>query len=271
METTFSVFLEAGLFLAAAIGLYAKTRHLVIYGSNVPSVLWIVTCIIVFIGMGSLLNVAHLRSLKSAISTQSPSFVMTPSRKSDSTAQRNEDAGRRAAQFNFIDNGKIAHYLTANGETVAFVPTPANIESRASRLASTINMQNEANTSLFKAQVWWFAWVPVLLLGFGNARSEYMKLVRFHNFNRQKSKFQTFAEIEGFAGLLMTACDQSDAHSTLETILSLPDEKRQSLLQTLTANLRDKGAPKELTDAFVCLMDNDVAEKVYVYIHKCRR
>ncbi len=34
METPFFVFLEVGLFLAAAIGLFAKTRYLLIYGSN---------------------------------------------------------------------------------------------------------------------------------------------------------------------------------------------------------------------------------------------
>ena len=69
----------------------------------------------------------------------------------------------------------------------------------------------------------------------------------------------------------MTACEQSDTYNTLETILSLSDERRQFMLRKLISDLRDKGAPKELTDALVCLMDNDVAEKVYVYIHKCRR
>ena len=271
METPFFVFLEVGLFLVAAIGLYAKTRYLLIYGSNARSVLWVIACIIAFIGMGSLSNSAHHRSLKSAVSSQSQSFVTPSVWRSDLTAQRNENAGRSGARFNFIENGKINRYLTANGETVAFVPSLADIESRASKLASRIVQQKEANALLLKAQVWWFAWVPVLLLGLGSARLEYLKLVRFHNFSPQRNKFQTFAEIEGFAGLLMTACEQSDAHSTLETILSLPDEKRQSLLQTLTSNLRDKGAPKELTDAFVCLMDNDVAEKVYAYIHKCKR
>lgn len=271
MDIPFLVFLEVGLFLAAVIGLYAKARHLVIYGSSARSVLWVIACIIAFTAMGSLSNVAHLRSLKSAVSSQSPTFVTPPMWKSDSTAERNENAGRVGARLNFIENGKIDRYLTANGETVAFVPSTADIESRTSKLTATVAQQKEADALLLKAQVWWIAWVPVLLLGLGTARLEYLKLVRFHNFSRQISKFQTFAEIEGFAGLLMTACEQSNAHSTLETILSLPDEKRQSLLKTLTANLRDKGAPKELTDAFVCLMDDDVAEKVYVYLHKCRR
>ena len=32
-----------------------------------------------------------------------------------------------------------------------------------------------------------------------------------------------------------------------------------------------KGAPQILSEAFICVMDKEVAEKVLVYIHKCER
>ena len=279
------------LFLGAAILLFDRTRRLVIYGINARTVFWVVGCIAAFIGMGSALHSSHLWNLNQArnadqsliaapkgdplmdfvLKGEPLSFEPPPAFKPGLTTEKKERVVKSYARLTFVETGKFIDYLTANGERTTYVPSQADIESRASKLAASSALKNKAELLLLVARVWWFAWIPILLLGYVSARSEYSNLLRFHNFSRQRKKFQSFGEIEGFAGLLMTACEQSDTYNTLETILSLSDERRQSMLRELISVLRDKGAPKELTDAFVCLMDNDVAEKVYVYLHKCPR
>lgn len=264
MESPFLAYLVAGFFLGAAILLFDRTRHLVIYGTSARSVFWVLGCIAIFFAAGSLSNSAHLKS-------EPRWFQPPPDFKPDLATDKKERVVGGYAQLTFVETGKLIEYLRANGERTTYLPSQADIASRASKLAATTARQKEAELLLLVARVWWFAWIPVLLLGYFSARTEYSNLLRFHNFNRQRNKFKSFGEVEGFVGLLMTACEQSDTYNTLETILSQSDESRLSMLRKLISVLRDKGAPKELTDAFVCLMDNDVAEKVYVYIHKCRR
>jgi hypothetical protein len=43
------------------------------------------------------------------------------------------------------------------------------------------------------------------------------------------------------------------------------------MLRELITEMRAKQAPHELIDAFICLMDDTVAEKAYTVIYKCER
>ena len=82
---------------------------------------------------------------------------------------------------------------------------------------------------------------------------------------------KTFADVDGFINMLRGACEDKEMYQTLETILTQPDDKRKQLLHALIDNLRAKNAPRELIDAFVCLLDNEAAEKAYTVIYQCER
>ncbi|MBL8512798.1 MAG: hypothetical protein JNJ55_02310 [Betaproteobacteria bacterium] len=77
------------------------------------------------------------------------------------------------------------------------------------------------------------------------------------------------ADIEGFVGMLMAACDDKGIKSALDQLLELPDARRKEALRILIDNLRDKRAPSHLVDAFICLQDDAVAEKAYAAIYQC--
>ncbi len=82
---------------------------------------------------------------------------------------------------------------------------------------------------------------------------------------------KTFAEVDGFVNMLRGACEDMEMHQTLEKILTQPDTERKQLLHALINDLRVKNAPRELIDAFVCLLDDEAAEKAYTVLYKCER
>jgi|GEM_PF-1542342 len=81
----------------------------------------------------------------------------------------------------------------------------------------------------------------------------------------------TFADVDGFVNMLRGACDDKEMHQTLEKILTQPDDKRKQLLHVLIDDLRAKNAPRDLIDAFICLLDNEAAEKAYTVIYQCEQ
>ena len=82
---------------------------------------------------------------------------------------------------------------------------------------------------------------------------------------------QTYGDVDGFITMLMAACEDEVMNRTLETILSQPDKMRHAVLLGLLELFRVNGAPKDLSDAFVCLLDDEVAEKAYQVIYQCQR
>jgi hypothetical protein len=82
---------------------------------------------------------------------------------------------------------------------------------------------------------------------------------------------KTYGDIESFVTMLLAACDDMGMNETLDQLLSLPDEWRQRTIRDLIAQLRIKGAPAELVEALAPLLDDDVAEKAYEVIYRCRR
>ena len=85
------------------------------------------------------------------------------------------------------------------------------------------------------------------------------------------SHHSTYGEIDGFVNMLLAACEDSRINDTLEMLLSLPDDKRRSVIERLLARLRAQQAPQDLIEAMACLLDNMVAEKAYEVIYRCAR
>ena len=82
---------------------------------------------------------------------------------------------------------------------------------------------------------------------------------------------RTVGDIEGFVNLLRAACDDSTVNTTLERLLSMPDERRKGLVHTWVSDLLINGAPQNFVQAIACLMDDAVAEKAFEVIFKCKR
>lgn len=270
MGSHYSYLLETAVLLALALLVFERTRHLVIYGFRERDVFLIAASIATFVLIGTLVNSGHLSKSRSAMAESTGSISAPPVLRPSASPENRERVAKNHAQFVFVQSGDVLDYTTATGERISYAPTRDDIQERASKLAAIRTQQNAGETARVAALFWWFAWIPMLLLGYASGRGEYATLRRDHKFGR-KDKPQTFGDVEGFVGLLMSACEQTETNKTLEVILSLSDEKRQAMLRALIAEMREKQAPKELIDAFLCLMDDDVAEKVYVYIHKCAR
>jgi hypothetical protein len=71
--------------------------------------------------------------------------------------------------------------------------------------------------------------------------------------------------------MLMAACEDMGMNETLETLLSAPNDRRKAAVYELLERFRMSGAPVSLHNAFVCLLDDDVAEKAYQVIYQCKR
>ncbi len=81
---------------------------------------------------------------------------------------------------------------------------------------------------------------------------------------------RTVAEVEGFVGLLLAACDDPKINATLERLLSMPDEKRRGVVHGWVTDLLVGQAPRDFVQAIACLTDDAVAEKAYEVIFKCK-
>ena len=71
--------------------------------------------------------------------------------------------------------------------------------------------------------------------------------------------------------MLLAACEDLGMNETLETLLSAPDNRRKAVVHELLEQFRVNGAPKSLHNAFVCLLDDEVAETAYQIIYQCKR
>jgi hypothetical protein len=78
-------------------------------------------------------------------------------------------------------------------------------------------------------------------------------------------------EVEGFVNLLAAACSDAKVNAALERLLSMPNEKRQTLVHTWVTDLLIEDAPRDFVQAIACLKDDAVAEKAYEVIFRCRR
>lgn len=82
---------------------------------------------------------------------------------------------------------------------------------------------------------------------------------------------RTYAEVEGLVTMLLVACEDATINNTLQKLLSQPNHVRKATVRKLVGRLRENAALPELIDAIVCLLDDDVAEKAYQAIYRCKR
>ena len=82
---------------------------------------------------------------------------------------------------------------------------------------------------------------------------------------------RTYSDIDGFINMLLAACEESSMNDTLQTLLSMPDNKRRAVVARLLERLRARQAPQDLVEAMACLLDDAVAEKAHAVIYRCAR
>ena len=71
--------------------------------------------------------------------------------------------------------------------------------------------------------------------------------------------------------MLQAACEDVGMNDTLQSLLSQPDQTRKAVVLKLVDHLRANRAPADFIDAFVCFLDDDVAERAYQVIYQCSR
>ncbi len=86
-----------------------------------------------------------------------------------------------------------------------------------------------------------------------------------------RSAPRTVGEIDTFVNMLRAACDDEMVYGKLERVLSMPDETRQAVIRSWVNDMVIAQAPHEFVQAVACLVDDQVAEKAYEVIFKCKR
>jgi len=71
--------------------------------------------------------------------------------------------------------------------------------------------------------------------------------------------------------MLRVACEDRSVNERLERLLSLPDERRQAVIHSWVSDLLIAKAPKDFIPAMACLSDDEIAEKAYEAIYRCKR
>lgn len=82
---------------------------------------------------------------------------------------------------------------------------------------------------------------------------------------------RTYADVESLMTMLQVACEDVGMNDTLQHLLSQPDQTRRAVVLKLVDHLRTQRAPSDFIDAFVCFLDDDVAERAYQVIYQCSR
>lgn len=86
-----------------------------------------------------------------------------------------------------------------------------------------------------------------------------------------QSPLRSVTDIDEFVNLMRAACVDPEINATLEQLLSMPNDKRQSLVHTWVTDMLIAGAPPNFIQAIACLMDDAIAEKAYETIFNCKR
>lgn len=82
---------------------------------------------------------------------------------------------------------------------------------------------------------------------------------------------KTVGEIDTFVTMLRAACDDEIVYGRLERVLSMADEERRAVIRSWVNDMLIAEAPRDFIQAIACLLDDQVAEKAYEVIFKCRR
>lgn len=76
-------------------------------------------------------------------------------------------------------------------------------------------------------------------------------------------------DIPGFVPMLLAACADPSMKAQLEALVNLPADKREAGLRRLLDHLRERRAPRQLTDTITCLLDDEIAQKVKDALRRC--
>ena len=258
------------LLLVVAAAVFDGARHFAIYGPGRRSY-WT----LLLSGVACFTVTLMLQRNYEAQSRPDPARIQRsttayPNADPEVAARLKAQAELSLAQRNFVDTGVIGEYTTESGQRMRYLPSADDVSQRDGVVADRAGRDASAEITRVKVRVWALFWLPVALVGLLLGRIEYLRLTKRHRFNRYV-KPQTYSEVEGFVGLLKAACEDPAINQTLEVILSQSDAARKKMIGELLKRFRERRAPQMLIDAFVCLMDDEVAEKVYVFIHKCER
>jgi len=82
---------------------------------------------------------------------------------------------------------------------------------------------------------------------------------------------KTVGEIKTFITMLQAACEDETVYARLERLLVMPDQKRQAVVHSWVNDMLIAEAPRDFIQAVACLLDDQIAEKAYEVIFKCRR
>ena len=84
------------------------------------------------------------------------------------------------------------------------------------------------------------------------------------------TKPRKFNEIEGLVTMLLSACKDASMNETLRTVLSQNDDVRKQMVRELLERFHQAKAPKNLYEAFVALLDDEVAQRALQVIEDCK-
>jgi hypothetical protein len=271
--------LELCALLAISIFIFAWVRHMVIYAPVKFGVIRLAIAVATCVFIGFVQYTGHQAQLKKIANEAKPigvslpnlSATLSPSMKPSTVAATNQRYGREM----FIEYGQIVNIADAQGVARPYQPTAADHAYRATRIVQLSGTQTVSEKQHIFAFIWGLAWLPIVILSYLLSIREQARLVTQHGFVDVSARATspagglTFAEIEGFIDMLRSACDDADMYRTLERILTQTNMARKQMLHEVIADLRRKNAPRELIDAFVCLLDDAVAEKAYAVIYRC--
>ena len=71
--------------------------------------------------------------------------------------------------------------------------------------------------------------------------------------------------------MLRVACEDERVNAQLQTLLTLPDQRRRALVESWVKDMVVAGAPQDFVAAIACLSDDAIAEAAYQAIYLCQR
>ncbi len=264
MVNSLASFIELVLLAFAVALVFERSRRWAVYGDTGKIDTLMVSAVLFCLFISILMFVGH-RVQANRLSN--PYLAANLPLPQESGGPR-MDAKMRA-QRDFLATGQTTNY-DAGPDRVTYKPTEFDTRARE-RIAVDVASRIQANDlRLSLAGIWMLGTLGALFAGWRLGRQEYRNLAANHGFARLEGR-RTFADVDGLINTLRGACEDANLHRTLDLILTQPDHARKAMLRELITEMRAKQAPNDLIDAFICLMDDAVAEKAYAVIYKCER
>jgi hypothetical protein len=264
MFNSFALSIEILILLSLALLAFERSRRWAVYGDNGKLDGLLVGAVGFPLFLGALMLAGHwktsTRLADPYFAANLPSWPLANSAKLDDKLR---------AQREYLATGYASMYMAGSAK-IRYVPTDAETMSRSKIVGDLMRRTKDNDVRGAMGLLWLLGCLSASACGFALGRQEHRKLTTNHGFQRVAGK-KTFAEVDGLINMLRGACEDPALYKTLELILTQPDRGRKAMLRELIAEMRAKQAPRDLIDAFICLMDDGAAEKAYTVIYKCER